>query len=92
MKDKLRQLCNPILKIFETDEPAVNYNPSHRTILLGVSILFFVLTIVAAWFAYYVGSLGALIPIIVFLGVSLTLLIVATLGSDNAVAKIWGNR
>ena len=92
MKDKLRKLCNPILKIFETDEPAANYNPSHRTILFAVSILFFVLTIVSAWFAYYVGSLGALIPIIVFLGVSLTLLIVATLGSDNAVAKIWGNR
>ena len=92
MKDRLRKLCWPILRFFESDEPAPNYNPSHRTILVGVSVLFFILAAASALFAYYSGIAGALIPIFVFFGVGLVAMVVATLGSDSAVAKIWGNR
>lgn len=92
VKDQLRKLCWPILRFFETDEPAANYNPSHRTILVGVSVLFFILALVSALFAFYSGMAGALIPLLVFFAVGLVAMVVATLGSDSAVAKIWGNR
>jgi hypothetical protein len=60
-----------------------------RVILLVISILFGFLT---AGIIFLMNSLGAIIPLIIFGTVSLVCLIVATLGTDRAVAKIWGNR
>lgn len=92
MKQQLRKLCNPLLKYLESDEPAVNYKPSHRSALFGVSVLFFVLFAVSAWFGKLTGNIGALVPVIAFFAMGFVSLIVSTLGSDSAVCKIWGNR
>ena len=89
MKELLRSICSPILKIFETGDEQYVYKPMSRVILLVISILFGFLT---AGIIFLMNSLGAIIPLIIFGTVSLVCLIVATLGTDRAVAKIWGNR
>ncbi|MEX0738943.1 MAG: hypothetical protein WD071_06355 [Pseudohongiella sp.] len=90
MKDALRKLCRPVLAFFEKGEPAASYRPSHRMILLAAATLFLILFCVSVYFALSAGQLGAVIPVIVFFVVSVVSLIVATLGSDTAVARIWG--
>ena len=89
MKELLRSICAPVLKIFETGGEQYVYKPMSRVILLVISILFGFLT---AGIIFLMNSLGAIIPLIIFGTVSLVCLIVATLGTDRAVAKIWGNR
>jgi hypothetical protein len=44
------------------------------------------------FFVMMTGTLGGLFPVIVFSFISLVCAVVATLGSDSAVAKIWGNQ
>ncbi len=90
MKDALRKLCRPVLAFFEKGEPAASYRPSHRTILLAAATLFLILFGVSLFFALAAGQLGAVVPVVVFFIVSVVSLIVATLGSDTAVARIWG--
>jgi len=92
MKDLLKRIFWPILGMFETGEPAVNYKPSHRMILVVVGLLFVVLSLASAASALASGELGGLIPIVVFLGVATVVLVVGTLGSDSAVCKIWGRK
>ena len=92
MKSLLARIFSPILNLFETDQPAVNYKPSHRIILNIVGLLFSLLSAVSLIAAISSGVLGGLIPGAVFFAVALVTLVVGTLGSDNAVAKIWGNR
>ena len=90
MKNALRNLCGPILAFFERGEPAVNCRPSHRKILLAVAVLFLVLFGLSLYLALSAGQLGALIPVLAFFAVSTVTLVVGALGSDTAVARIWG--
>lgn len=90
MKNALRQFCRPVLAWFEKGEPATSYRPSHRKILLAVAALFLVLFAVSLYLALSAGQMGALIPVVAFFAVSSVSLIVGTLGSDTAVARIWG--
>ena len=92
MKAFFTRLFHPILSLFETDEPAAGYRPSHRKILLVVGVLFLFLTGVSVYFGLTADLMGALIPSVVFFSVSLVSLVVALLGSDSAVARIWGTR
>ena len=88
----MRKLFWPILSFFETEEEPVNYKPSHRVILIVVGLLFLFLSLVSMWFAYSTGEAGAAIPVLVFLGVATVAIVVGSLGTDNAVSKIWGRR
>lgn len=90
MKNALQRLCRPVLAWFEKGEPAASYRPSHRMILLAVAALFLLLFAVSLYLALSAGQLGALIPVVAFFVVSSVSLIVGTLGSDIAVARIWG--
>lgn len=92
MKDLLTKVFWPILRIFESDRPVVNYKRSHRVVLLVMGSLFLVLSLASASSAYFSGELGGLIPAVVFFGVGLVAIVVGALGSDSAVAKIWGSR
>lgn len=92
MKDLLRTLCSPILAIFESGEEPYNYRPSHRKILVAVGSLFLFLCIISVYFGSVAGGSGAYIPGVVFLLVSAFCLVVGGLGSDRAVAKIWGSK
>ena len=80
----------PILRLFESDQIPANYKKSHRVVLIVVGSLFLFLSLVSLAFGYTGGEWGAIIPIAIFSGVGLVAIIVGTLGSDGAVAKIWG--
>jgi len=90
MKEMLRKIFRPILVVFEKGEPAASYRPSHRKILLAVGVLFLVLFSVSLYFAITTAQLGAIVPVVVFGVVSSVSILIGCLGSDTAVAKIWG--
>ncbi|MGJ8682248.1 hypothetical protein [Paraglaciecola sp.] len=93
MKSLLTQLFSPILNIFESDQASPNYKKSHRTALVALGAIFLFLSCVSAVLAMNAGfGLGALIPVAVFFTVSLVALVVGTLGSNQAVSKIWGTK
>lgn len=90
-RDFFIKLFWPILSFFEKGGSAEGYRPSHRKILFAVGFLFFVLGCVSTFFALVSASFGAIFPVIVFFVISLVCAVVAALGSDSAVARIWGN-
>lgn len=92
MKVRLRKIFSPILEIFEAGEGEYNYRPSHRTILMVVGALFLLLSLVSMVAALYSATLGAWLPFVIFFCVGSVCEIVGFLGSDRAVAKIWGSR
>lgn len=90
MKETLRKIFWPILRQFETGDPVKAYKQSHRVILVVVGSLFFVLSTAAGAAAVHADSLGALIPVFVFFSVGVVTLVVGSLGSNDAVSRIWG--
>lgn len=92
MKNLFQTLFSPILNLFESGDEVYAYKPSHRTILLAVGSLF---TLLAAG-VFVVGlngeGYGFLLPGFVFGGAALVSLVVGALGSERAVAKLWGSR
>lgn len=92
MKTVFRKIFWPILRIFERDAPAQGYRPLNRKILLLVGILFLVLTAISLYFVVVSGVMGGLIPVVGFSVAGTICLVVALLGSDGAVVKIWGSR
>lgn len=92
MKKLLRKLFLPILRIFESGEGEYVYKDSHRKILLVVGGLFLILSAVSAVSAISSSQLGGLIPFLVFFLIGLVCEIIGFLGSDRAVAKIWGSK
>lgn len=92
MKAHLRKIFSPILNIFEAGDGEYRYKDSYRTILIAVGALFLLLAFVSLTAAFYTAQAGAWLPFIVFFGAGCVCGIVGFLGSDRAVAKIWGNR
>jgi hypothetical protein len=92
MKKSLRKLFLPILSIFESGEEEYSYKKSHRKILLVMGGLFLFLSAVSAIAAIVSSQMGGLVPFLVFFLVGLVCEIVGFLGSDRAVAKIWGSK
>ncbi|VAW54225.1 hypothetical protein MNBD_GAMMA07-1676 [hydrothermal vent metagenome] len=91
MKIILRKLFSPILNIFESGDEAYDYKKSHRTILITLGTLFTGL----ASFVYYLAKgqdIGYLIPVLVFGSVGSISLLIGFIGTDRAVAKIWGSK
>ena len=91
MKQQLRKLFSPLLNLFETGNEAFAYKASHRKILVIVSCLFSGLAALVVVLSQGAGA-GYLFPAIVFGLIGFTGLIVGLLGTDRAVAKIWGSR
>ncbi|MEX1033199.1 MAG: hypothetical protein WDZ30_07545 [Cellvibrionaceae bacterium] len=92
MRDYFRKILWPILRIFEGSEGPYNYRPLHRKILLVMGSLFSILSLVSLYFGFSVGQAAALVPVLVFFAAGSTCMAVGLLGSDRAVAKIWGGR
>lgn len=90
MKDVLTRLAWPLLKFFETDEGSEHYKPSHRVILSIVGSLFLVLAALSLAAGLFSGQISAAVPVVVFFAVGSLALMIAGLGSNAAVAKIWG--
>lgn len=92
MKDVLRKAFAPILNVFESTDEELVCKPSHRTILIAVSSLFSLLATLVCVFSWGAEDKGFLIPVVVFGLVGFVGFVVGTLGTDQAVAKIWGSR
>lgn len=92
MRILLKKLFQPILNVFESGEEAYNYKESHRKILIIVGGLFLVLSITSAVAAVVSSQMGGLFPCLIFFLVAATCVIVGALGSNRAVAKIWGSK
>jgi hypothetical protein len=92
MRETLRALFAPLLRLFESGDGPYSYRPSHRTILLAVGALFLLLASLSLLAAIAAAQAFAFFPFLIFLAGSVVCLVVGGLGSDRAVAKIWGNR
>ncbi|MCK9505407.1 MAG: hypothetical protein M0Q95_14660 [Porticoccaceae bacterium] len=92
MKYPLRKLFRPILQPFEKGVEDYDYKPLNRKLLLILAILFCSLAAAVAIIGAGGSGAGFVLPAIVFGGVGIVALVVATLGTDRAVAKIWRNR
>jgi len=91
MKQALRKIFTFILNYFESGTEEYAYKSSHRTILIAFGILFSLLALGILWLAQG-QDIGYLLPVVVFGGAGLVSIIVGTLGTDRAVAKIWGSQ
>jgi len=92
MKGFFRKLFSPILGRFETGDGPYAVKPLNRKILVFIGLVFFGLASAVAYLSFEQRELGYLVPALVLSAVSLVSLVVGLLGSDRAVANIWGNR
>ena len=92
MKNFLRKLASPLLNPLETATGEYHYSSSHRTILWVMGTLFLGISGVTLYFSLLIEKMAGLLPVILFGGIALVCFIVAGLGNDKAVAKIWRNR
>ena len=91
LKIALRKVCSPLLTPLEAGEENYSTRPSHRIVLNVIGILFSLLATIVCIVSPK-ENLSFLIPAIVFYGTGVTALIVGLLGTDRAVAKIWGSK
>ena len=94
MKTTLLKMFAPILNLFEVpgETSEYRYSPSHRKILAVMGFLFLGVTGAGSFFAIQLNAMATLLPIVLFGAIGLLCLIVAGLGSDRAVSKLWRNR
>jgi hypothetical protein len=92
MKESMRKLCHPVLRMFESGEGEYDYKPSHRTILIVLGGLCLVIASVSLIMTLKTGEVAGFIPIILFFLTGLVCEVVGWLGSDRAVARIWKRR
>ncbi len=87
----MRKLFSPILKCFESGTDPFVYKPSHRMALIVMGFLFSGLAMLVFMLAQG-EQWGYFLPVLVFGGSGLLSLLVGFMGSDRAVAKIWGSK
>jgi hypothetical protein len=92
MKSAFRKLFSPILNYFESGKDEFKYVKSHRTILIVVGVLFFILSSGSALSAIATAQFGAFIPVIIFFTASCICMIVGLCGNERAVATIWRSK
>ena len=92
VKKTLRALFAPLLNVFEQGDEPFAYKSSHRTITIAVGSLFLMLSVALLIVGMTVGETAVAIPGVVFFAVAVVAYVVAFLGSDRAVAKLWGSR
>lgn len=92
MKQILRKIFAPILNIFESGDEEYAIKPLSRKILIVISVLFSGLAVVVFYLIPDEADAGYFLPVFIFGGIALVGFIVGLLGTDRAVAKIWGSR
>lgn len=92
MIDLLRKAFSPILETFEAGTEEYHYKKSHRVILIVMGLIFAILATAVAFMAADADNIGYYIPVVTFALVSLVTLVVGCLGSERAVASIWGSK
>lgn len=92
MKAALTKLFSPILNYFEPTKGEYIYRHSQRKVLLFIGIVSFTLSTISLIAAVILSQLAGLLSILLFFICACICLILGLLGSDQAVAKIWGNK
>ena len=92
MKMTLQKLFSPILTRLDSGSDPFVYKSSQRTILIAVGCLFSLLTIAVLFVGLRSDTYAFVLPSLVFGGAGFVSLVVGSLGSDRAVATIWGSR
>lgn len=92
MKELLRKIFSFVLTPLEKGDEAFGYKPANRKILIAVSLLFSFMVAVILWLMPADAENGYFLPVLIFGVVALLTMIVGFLGSDRAVARLWGNR
>jgi len=92
MKQTLRKIFAPLLNIFESGTEEYSYKPLNRKILLVISFLFTVLASSVVYLMPEDADITYFLPVVIFGLIAFVGLIVGLLGTDRAVAKIWGSR
>jgi len=92
MKERLCQVFGPILRFFEDESDELILTPTNRKVTLFIGATFVII-------AFLIPIIGAgypvtayIFPEVVFGGIGFVALVVGSLGSDRAVAKLVGNR
>lgn len=88
----LRKIFAPLLNIFERGEDEFEIKPLSRKILFVISFLFSLLATVVFYLKPTDSEAGYYLPVVIFGLIAFVGFIVALLGNDRAVAKIWGTR
>jgi hypothetical protein len=88
----LRKLFYPILVWFEGGDQPYAYRPLNRKVLLAMGTVFSALAVAVVWFKPTEAEGGYWAPVLIFGLVGLVALVIGFLGSDRAVARIWGNK
>jgi hypothetical protein len=91
IKTQLRKLFWFILYFFEKGDEPYQYKALNRKILIFVGVLFILLSSLSAYFSIKMQDYGYLLPVVVFFSIGFVCIIVGALGSNKAIAKIWGN-
>ena len=91
MKHILRILFSFILNFFESDTGSYIYKPSHRKVLIIMGILFLCLATLIITLAQGQDA-GYLFPAFIFGTIGFVSTLIGCIGTDRAVAKIWGSR
>lgn len=91
MKKLLQKIFSPLLVKLDSGKGEYNYQRSHRLILVVVGSLFSFLTAGVLAVGINTDGWGFLFPSIIFGGVGFSCIVIAGLGSDRAVARIWSS-
>jgi len=92
MKALFRKFFSPVLNLFEQGDEDFICKPHSRKILVFISILFSGLAAAVYYFIPAQSEIAYYLPVLIFGGIALIGFIVGLLGTDRAVAKIWGSR
>ncbi len=92
MKQLLRKIFAPILNVFESGKEEFEIKPLSRKILIVISVLFSSLASVVFYLIPAGADVGYYLPTVIFGIIACVGFIVGLLGTDRAVAKIWGTR
>ena len=92
MKQLFRKIFAPLLKVFESGTGEFSYRKSHRTALIAVGALFWVISTISGIAASAMTEAATWIPVIVFFLGGMVCLVLGLLGNDRAVATIWGSK
>ncbi|WP_157484905.1 hypothetical protein [Gilvimarinus polysaccharolyticus] len=92
MKTTARKIFAPLLRRLESGTEPYNYKPLSRKILLFFGAVFTGLGTLAGSIIPADADPGYYFPVAIFILVGCYGLIIGLLGSDRAVANIWGNK
>ncbi len=92
MKKRLCQIFGPILRIFENDSDEFILTPTNRKVTLFIGVTFVIIAVLIPIIGASQPVMAYIFPVIVFGSIGFVGVVVGSLGSDHAVAKLLGNR